>query len=120
MIAQRLPKLFGLLALLVIFLTATTSWALSPQSREKCGLIQSIDREHRALTLLPSKSDNALTFVWDKQTRFIHNWKIDSADSLKEGRRLCVYYRSPFFGKPYLTKIVWQDATQATPHPKNL
>ena len=120
MIAQRLPKLFGLLALIVICSTATTSWASSPRSREKCGVVQSIDREPRALTLMPSKNGKALTFVWNNQTRLIHNGKFDSADSLKEGTQICAYYRSPFFGKPYLKKIVWQNADQAARHPKNL
>lgn len=109
MIPRRLSKWIGLVAVIAIYSTATTSWANSARSREKCGLIQSIDREHRALTLLPSKSDKALTFVWNKQTRFIHNSKFDSADSVKEGMRLRVYYHSPFFGKPFATKVVWEN-----------
>ncbi len=109
MIAQKTPKLFGFLALLVICLAATTSWARSPQAREKCGLIQSIDREHRALTVLPAKTDKALKVVWVNQTQFIHNGKLDSAASLQVGAQACVSYHSPFFGKPFATKIVWAD-----------
>jgi hypothetical protein len=37
----------------------------------------------------------------------IHNWHFAPADELKDGTRAVVYYRTPFFGKPFVTKVVW-------------
>jgi len=34
---------------------------------------------------------------------------ITDPGSLKEDLRACVYYRSPFFGKPFVTKVVWTN-----------
>ena len=47
------------------------------------------------------------TFAVKGDTQFIKDWKFTDAAALKEGLRACVYYRSPFFGKPFVTKVVW-------------
>jgi hypothetical protein len=42
-------------------------------------------------------------------TRFIKGWKFTNDTALKMGLRACVYYLSPFFGKPFVTKVVWTN-----------
>ncbi len=59
------------------------------------------------LTVLPEKKGRSLTAVWKRDTKFIHNWKLTDSAFLKGGLRACVYYRSPFFGKPFVTRVVW-------------
>jgi hypothetical protein len=50
---------------------------------------------------------NSQKLVWDKTTIFIHGSKVVAARELVEGVNCRVYYKVPFFGKPFLTKIVW-------------
>ena len=45
-------------------------------------------------------------------TKFIKDWKFTDDIALKTGLRACVYYRSSFFGKPFVTKVVWISQRQ--------
>jgi hypothetical protein len=53
---------------------------------------------------------------WKPGTSFVRGGEFDRADSLKEGARVCVYYRSPFFGRPFVTKVVWPENTASLQH----
>ena len=97
----------GLAAIAVVLLSGADSWARPPRAREACGVVQKIDRETKTLTVLSEKRGEPLNVVWKRDTKFIHNRKFAESASLKEDLRACVYYRSPFFGKPFVTKIVW-------------
>ena len=88
------------------FATATT-WARPPRAREVCGVLRSIDRDASTLTLAPEKGERPLVVIWKSDTKFLKNHKFGSADALKEGVHACVFYRSPFFGKPFVMKIIW-------------
>lgn len=97
----------GLAAVALMLLSAADSWARPPRAREVCGVVQQIDREAHMLTVLSEKKREPLNVVWKRDTKFIHNWKFTDSGSLKEERQACVYYRTPFFGKPFVTKVVW-------------
>ncbi len=47
--------------------------------------------------------------IWTKQTKFIHNAEFAPASELKESATAVVYYRSPFFGRAFATKVVWTN-----------
>ena len=95
----------GTAAFLCLF--SADSWARPPRARELCGVVENIDRETHTLRILPEKKGQPLNVVWKRDTRFIHNRKFTNSVFLKEGLRACVYYRSPFFGEPFVTKVVW-------------
>lgn len=95
------------LVLLVLCLAALNTWARPPRAREACGLLQNIDLDSRSLTLKADKEGRPLEVVWTGDTRFLKDWKFDAPTALKPGMRACVYYRSPFFGKPFVTKVTW-------------
>jgi len=44
--------------------------------------------------------------IWNSDTLFLRNWKTVPATELKQGAHITVYYHSPFFGKPFVTKVV--------------
>jgi len=92
-------------------LSSADSWARPPRARELCGVVERINHETYTLTVLPEKKGQPLNVVWKRDTRFIHNWKFTDSAFLKEGLRGCVYYRSPFFGKPFVTKVVWVNGS---------
>lgn len=97
----------ALTAAALLCLSSADSWARPPRAREACGVVQTIDREARTLTLVPEKGTRPLVVVWKKDTKFLKSWNFESAAALGEGVRACVFYRSPFFGKPFVTKVVW-------------
>lgn len=99
----------GLAAIALVLLSCADSWARPPRAREVCGVVQKIDRETQTLTVVSEKKAGPLNVVWKRDTKFIHNWRFTDPGSLKEDLRACVYYRSPFFGKPFVTKVVWTN-----------
>jgi hypothetical protein len=106
----------SLLVFAALGLTATTSSARPPRARELCGVLQNVDAGAHRLALLPSGGGKPLEVDWRPDTSFVRGGEFDRADSLNEGARVCVYYRSPFFGRPFVTKVVWQGKTAALQH----
>ena len=71
-----------------------------------CGTIVSIDQDARILRLNRDGEAEALTLVWNSQTRFIEGMRLVNATELTKGARVTVWYHTPFFGKRFATKIV--------------
>jgi hypothetical protein len=96
------------LALITLCLAASNAEARPPRAQEMCGVLKNIDPQSRTLTLA---SENAGDFsaVWRTDTRFLKNWRFDSVSSLQPGGHACVFYRTPFFGKPFVTKVIWKS-----------
>ena len=101
------PKIFGALVLTTVLLTGTSASARPPRARPVEATVESINLETRTLTIASAKSKapSDLALTW--QTKFLHNWKFAAASQLKPGTRATVYYRTPLFGKPFVTKVVW-------------
>jgi len=100
-------RILGALLLAAFALSAAETWARPPRARELCGVIRAIDLQTHTLTVQSPKRDQPLALVWKRDTKFIRNWKFTDSAALREGLRGCVYYRSPFCGKPFLTKVIW-------------
>ena len=106
---MKLKSLTPAIAAAALLLSAAESQARPPRARELCGVIQMIDPASHTLTVQSPKRDEPMTLVWKRDARFIKNWKFTEPGSLREGQRACVYYRSPLFGKPFVTKVVWTN-----------
>jgi hypothetical protein len=103
-------KAIGIWSVLLLtgtLLTPQIAEARPPRARELCGVVQAIDLQTRTVTIQSPTRNQPATFAVKGDTQFIKDWKFTDSASLKEGLRACVYYRSPFFGKPFVTKIVW-------------
>ena len=105
-------KVAGALVLVVFCLASSKACARPPRAREFCGVLECIDQQNEALTIRPAKGGKPLEVIWKKDTQLIHNWKFDSAASLKDGGKVCLYYRSPIFGRPFATRVVWGSTRQ--------
>ena len=76
------------------FVAATANgWALPPRQHSVSGVITDIDREARTITLVPSKADKPLVFVWKNSTRFSKGWSRSCLGKLQLGQPVKVYYR---------------------------
>lgn len=108
----RTVGIFSALLLVGALSTPQNAEAHSPRARELCGVVQAIDPQARTLTIQSPKRVQPTTFSVKGDTKFIKDWKFTDSKSLKAGLRACVYYRSPFFGKSFVTKIVWTNQRQ--------
>lgn len=100
-------KVFGATLLAVILLNASNALAHTPRSRPVEATVEAINLANRTLAIAPAKGKGPSVLALTRQTKFIHNWKFAPASELKTGAHATVYYRTPFFGKPFVTKIVW-------------
>lgn len=69
--------------------------------------VESINPQTRILVIRPAKKKGPSLLALTKETKFLRNWKFVTVNDLKSGSRVVVYYRSPLFGKPFVTKVVW-------------
>ena len=106
---SHLPKPFTIS--LIIFLLAATfsAWGRTPPAREWCGVIERIDHQAKTLAVRSDKESKTFELMWRDRSQFIRNSKFDSPTTLKEGSKVCVFYRAPIFGKPFATRVIWTE-----------
>lgn len=105
------PRLWWFALGVILWLAPLESQARPPRARERQCVIQTIERDSRAMTLQCGKDAKALELVWTKQTKFLQDGKFTDAALLKTNQTVLVYYHSPFFGKKFATKVVWQNGS---------
>ena len=107
--SATVSKVIAAVVLALFCDTATNAWARAPRARERQCVIQTVEAHSRAMTLRCGKDTQPLELVWKEDTWFLKNWQFTDSAQLKPGQAVTVYYRSPFFGKKYVTKVVWQN-----------
>ncbi len=108
----RLP-MRGIICTLLLSMccfAGTSASARTIRAREVHVVVQSIDRRAKTLTLMYDQGHGQRKLIWNADTKFLCDWRCVSSDELKEGARATIYYRSPLFGKPFATKVVWSIA----------
>ncbi|MEK7780861.1 MAG: hypothetical protein AAB370_05110 [Verrucomicrobiota bacterium] len=105
------PRLCWFALGVILWLAPLESQARPPRARERQCVIQTIERDSRTMTLQCGKDAKALELVWTKQTKFLQNGTFADVAPLKTNQAVVVYYRSPFFGKKFATKVVWENGS---------
>jgi len=105
------PSLWLFALSMLLWLAPLESQARPPRARERQCVIQTIERDSRTMTLQCGKDAKALELVWTKQTKFLQNGTFADVAPLKTNQAVVVYYRSPFFGKKFATKVVWGNGS---------
>lgn len=98
----------GLLTALLMAL-AWPAVAHTGLSRPASGVIESLDSGTRTVLFTPANGQAPRQLVMTGQTKFIHDWQFASAGEVKPGTKAVIYYRTPFFGKPFITKVEWSN-----------
>lgn len=93
------------------FLVTPSTFAKQPRARPAEGKVLFLDRDTKSFVFKPDKK-RPMVLDWTKDTRFVHNWQSTNAVGLREGLSATIYYHSPFFGNPYVTKVVWENGTK--------
>jgi len=104
---RPIPKFIGALLLFACCFANSSVFAHTPHARETHGVIQSIDYRTRILTLTYFQEGGSQKLVWKSDTQWLRDMKPVRATELKMDTKVTIYYRSPFFGKPFTTKVVW-------------
>ncbi len=102
-------KLAGAFVLIASFAASTDAWARPPRPREWCGVLEQFDPGARELTVRSSSGGKSLEAVWTKGSRFVRTRNPASVAAQTKEARVCAHYRSPLFGRPFVTKVVWSD-----------
>ena len=84
---------------------ATPASARSPQGRHITGIIRKVDASAREVEMLRENDRTPITFVWNRFTTFVAATSMADAAILKKGARVEVVRHTPFFGKPFVTKV---------------
>lgn len=95
-----------IITLIVVLGLNSPAWARMPRPREFCGKLAAIVAAEKEISVSDTSSQ-LVAAVWDRHTIFIHDGKMVDATALNAGDRVCIYYRSPFIGPKYLTKVTW-------------
>jgi hypothetical protein len=103
----RVGRVLKLSVLACYLLTTASPKAMPPMGRESDGVIQSVDRNKRILTIKMEGEPRLQVFEWNKDTRFLRDWKSTSSTDLKLRVRVRIRYHSPIFGKPYVTRVIF-------------
>jgi len=98
---------FGPVLLGLVFFLAITASARTVRSRPASGTVEALDTQARTVKISPTSDKAPTELALTRQTKFVHDWHCALASELKPGTRAVVYYRTPFFGRPFVTKVVW-------------
>lgn len=101
-------RVVAALLLSAAFLTAPLASAKQPRARPAEGKVLFVDSDTKSFVFKPDRK-RPLVLDWNKDTIFVHNWQMTNAVALREGLSGTVYYHSPFFGNPYVTKVIWEN-----------
>jgi hypothetical protein len=107
------PLLFALLLTLLIGVVQRAS-ALTPRGYPITGTIQRVDTQTHEVDLLREDKGTVITFVWVSRTTFVSNGRRTDAAILKPGARVEVSHHVPFFGKPFVTRVIIVQAGKSS------
>lgn len=97
---------------LLVFGLTCVSEARTPRGRQLTGTIQQLDLESRHAVFQPLGTD-PVKFVWVKYTDFIACGSFVDSSHLSKGDHVKIVLHRPFFGDPFVTKVVFLDCPKA-------
>ena len=103
---RRLPRLFVALLLAASIAGSCEAIAITPRGRDAAGVVQHLDENAKTFQLRRSEDAKLMTLSWNSRTRFIQGAQFVDAAKLREGAPVSVIYHTPFFGKPFVAKVV--------------
>ena len=98
--------LLSLLVAAVLLGLAPASHAWTPHGRHHTGTIQQVNAKARRAVLLPADGSKPMTFIWNRFTEFVAGSGFVEASSMTKGAQVKIILHRPFFGEPFVTKVV--------------
>ena len=103
--------LIGAVLLAAAMFAGMPAAAHTVRSRPSIGTVVRLDAATHTVRFSPTTCNAPTELVLTRQTKFVHDWHFVPASELKPSTRAVVYYRTPFFGRPFVTKVVWVDGS---------
>ena len=110
-----LQRLLRCLIPLGILSCAGVASAHSSHSTELSGTVERIDREKHFLLVKPDAHGEPILLQWGRWTTFVKGAEIVSPEALCAGHAE-IFYKTPFFGKPTLEKIILRESPANPAH----
>jgi len=76
-----------------------------------------IDQDARILRIRRDGEATLLTLVWNSRTKCVEGTRIVTAAELTKGTQVTLWYRTPFFGERFATKIVIERRSVSSVRP---
>ncbi len=99
------PRSTALTALLFIGFFHDAA-AIPPTGRRHTGTIEYVDLQTQHLAFRADREEKAKTYIWNKRTRFVREISFVEASELRSGTRADVTVHSPFFGEPFVSRVI--------------
>jgi hypothetical protein len=80
--------------------------ALPPTGRTRTGVIETVNTESRQFRFATPDSSAPRELTWNKRTRFVQGGRFVEPIALRARTRAQVVYHVPFFGPPFVTKVI--------------
>ncbi len=98
-------KQLGLALLLTVAICADAE-AYSPTGRRRTGTVENVDHAARQLIFRADRQEKTKAYVWNKRTRFVREISFVEASALSKGTRTDGTVHSPFFGQPFVSRVI--------------
>lgn len=112
MIIRTTRRAFIAVVILLISIAALPAWARLPRPIQTGGSAVFVDCDTQSLVFKGAKDKKPLVLDWSKDTDFIKDGQVVTAAQLKDGVAVWIHYRNPTFGRPLLTKVIWNEHTK--------
>ena len=99
------PRFIALIALMGLGFVHDAA-AMPPTGQRRTGTIERVDLETQHLTFRADREDESKAYVWNKRTRFVREIRFIEASALSKGARADVTVHSPFFGEPFVSRVI--------------
>lgn len=97
----------SLIRIIVFCFVSTVSHAMPRLSREGDGVIQSVNWNTKTFTIRMEEQSQLKLFEWDRDTQFFEGFAASTARGLSPAGAVHIRYHVPFFGKPYVCKVLF-------------
>lgn len=79
--------------------------ALPTLGRRISGTVLQVEPRVREAGMKQDRKDTVIVFRWNDRTEFFANGTSTTAAILQPGERVNVTYHTPFFGKPFVSRV---------------
>ena len=96
-----------LIFMMAFFLIPTATQAMPRLSREGDGVIQTVNWDNQTFTIRMDEQSQLRLFEWARDTQFFEGLAASTAHGLSTAVAVHIRYHVPFFGKPYVCKVLF-------------
>lgn len=102
---MKTPSKLIIPMLAILATTTPLAVALPKLGRSITGTIENVNVQAKEVIMRQVDRGTVVSFVWNTRTTFSVSNRPADASILKKGQRVDAIYHTPFFGKPYVSRV---------------